>query len=313
EADKWLAKGLALIRRELDEQVLPDGGHFERSPMYHCILLEDLLDLLQLAALFPNAFPGKDVAKWRECFPQMLRLLRIMTHPDGEIAFFNDATIGVAPNYAALSAYASALSIEADEAPLEKLEPLRESGYVRMEMGCAVLIADVGEIGPDYIPGHAHADTLSFELSLNGRRVLVNGGISTYETGEERLRQRGTGSKNALRVNGADSSEVWSSFRVASRARPFDVSWSYAGGMLHLQAAHDGYARLGVRKTVRQWKLKPDSLKIVDKVEGASQTAAARFLAHPFFAWEQDKIANILSGTLGDGETVFHWRSRDAV
>src|SRR5699024_2284498 len=142
EADKWLAKGLALIRRELDEQVLPDGGHFERSPMYHCILLEDLLDLLQLAALFPNAFPGKDVAKWRECVPQMMRWLRIMTHPDGEIAFFNDATIGVAPNYAALSAYASALSIEADEAPLEKLEPLRGSGYVRMEMGSAVLIAD---------------------------------------------------------------------------------------------------------------------------------------------------------------------------
>jgi hypothetical protein len=34
-----------------------------------------------------------------------------------------------------------------------------------------VLILDVAPVGPDYLPGHAHADTLSFELSLFGQRA----------------------------------------------------------------------------------------------------------------------------------------------
>ncbi|HZP66813.1 MAG TPA: heparinase II/III family protein, partial [Rudaea sp.] len=32
EAEAWRARGLALLRRELAEQVLADGGHVERSP-----------------------------------------------------------------------------------------------------------------------------------------------------------------------------------------------------------------------------------------------------------------------------------------
>ena len=50
EADEWLGKGLAILEREVPEQVLRDGGHFERSPMHHGIILEDLLDLLNVFA-----------------------------------------------------------------------------------------------------------------------------------------------------------------------------------------------------------------------------------------------------------------------
>ena len=46
EASDWLATGLNIIARELPEQVLADGGNFERSPMYHAIFLEDVLDLI---------------------------------------------------------------------------------------------------------------------------------------------------------------------------------------------------------------------------------------------------------------------------
>ncbi len=46
EADDWLAEGSRILLRELEEQILPDGGHFELSPMYHVIILEDVLDLL---------------------------------------------------------------------------------------------------------------------------------------------------------------------------------------------------------------------------------------------------------------------------
>jgi hypothetical protein len=77
------------------------------------------------------------------------------------------------PRLAALTEYATALGVACDRAPLADIEALADSGYVRLQIGPAVMIADVGEIGPDHLPGHAHADTLSFELSLRGQRVQV--------------------------------------------------------------------------------------------------------------------------------------------
>ncbi|MEN9780004.1 MAG: hypothetical protein RL014_1152 [Pseudomonadota bacterium] len=95
-----------------------------------------------------------------------------------------------------------------------------DSGYVRLDNGPAVALLDVAPVGPDYLPGHAHADTLSFELSVGAQRVLVNSGTSCYGSSAERLRQRGTAAHNTVVVNGQDSSEVWGGFRVARRPLP---------------------------------------------------------------------------------------------
>ena len=50
DADRWLRKGARIVGGEIGEQILPDGGHFERSPMYHAMILEDCLDLLNICA-----------------------------------------------------------------------------------------------------------------------------------------------------------------------------------------------------------------------------------------------------------------------
>lgn len=294
ESKRWLDKGLALMGREVKEQILPDGGHFERSPMYHAILLEDLLDLVQLGDRYPGVLPSDLVTTWRETAVRMSAWLRMMTHPDGGIAFFNDAALGIAPELSALEAYLGELRrtgpwprVIDDRGPSgaeEDLVVLPDSGYARLRCGPAVLIADIGPVGPDYLPGHAHADTLSFELSLHGRRVIVNSGISIYEAGAERLRQRGTAAHNTVVVDDADSSEVWSSFRVARRARPFDVRWGRgaADGTLWLQAAHDGYRRLPGRVVHRrEWRLGPRGLCITETLEGQARSAQARFHLHP--------------------------------
>lgn len=278
EAEGWLAKGAALLERELEEQFLPDGGHFERSPMYHSILLEDVLDLLQLGQVYPGVMPAGLTDRLRDSAPRALRWLRVMTHPDGDIALFNDAAFGIAPPLAALEQYAAGLGVAYDTAPLAAIEALEDSGYVRLHAGPAVLIADVGEIGPDYLPGHAHADTLSFEMSLHGERVLVNGGTSTYEAGPLRLAQRGTAMKNTVQVDGEDSSEVWSSFRVARRARPREVRWFEHEGALVLEGAHDGYGRLpGKVIHSRRWELSQSGLAVVDVLAGKWEEAVARF------------------------------------
>lgn len=110
-ADHWLDVALARLERELGEQVLPDGGNFELSPMYHSIFLADLIDLVNLSDVFPGRIPDELVGRLRETAARMLGWLAAMTHPDGEIAQFNDAALGVAPNFAQAEAYASSVGI----------------------------------------------------------------------------------------------------------------------------------------------------------------------------------------------------------
>ena len=274
EALEWLECGLAILERELPEQILADGGQFERSPMYHALALEDLLDLLNVMAWRADpASPTRRIEPaLRTRAAQMLYWLRCMSHPDGGIALFNDAADGIAPPNAELERYAAALGNTAAAPPPEGVTSLQPSGYVRMTRGTAVALLDVAPIGPDYMPGHAHADTLSFELSLGARRVVVNGGTSCYGLSAQRLRERGTAAHSTVQIGNHDSSEVWSGFRVGRRARPTDVSvagWDVEG-------SHDGWLFMpGAPKHRRHWRMGVHELWVEDTVTPAPAAAAA--------------------------------------
>jgi len=193
----------------------------------------------------------------------------------------------------ALQAYAQALGVKLPPPATPGLRLLDASGYARLQAGPALLLADVAPVGPDYLPGHAHADTLSFELSLQGRRVLVNGGTSTYENNAERQRQRGTAAHNTVVVDGQDSSEVWSAFRVARRARVHGVQAERQGAALRLSAWHDGYLRLPGRvRHRRSWQLSAQALVVEEVLEGHYREAEAHFLFAPDAAstvrWQVD-------------------------
>lgn len=285
-ASKWLSVGLAIVSRELKEQVLPDGGQFERSPMYHSIALDDVFDLINLAESYPGKVAEDRIASWRSTAEKMLFWLRVMQHPDNEIALFNDSALCVAPSPTQLELYASRLSLSARETE-PGLTALRDSGYYRAETANAVLHVDIGAVGPDYLPGHAHADTLAFELSLFGDRWFVDSGCGTYENSGERLRQRGTAAHNTVIVDDEDSSEVWSSFRVARRARPLDAKAKVLDDAIVLSGSHDGYRRLKGKVThSRVYSLEESSLQITDTLSGSHRSAEVNYLLHPDIAAE---------------------------
>jgi uncharacterized heparinase superfamily protein len=287
EAGEWLDRGLRIICREIPEQVLPDGGHFERSPMYHALFLEDVLDLINLAGAYPSAIPAVLEVQWRECAQRMLRWLQVMCHPDGEIAFFNDAAIGIAPTPAEIAAYAGRLGIVVEGGDAEQgagigVCRLADTGYLRLAAGDAILFLDVAPLGPDYLPGHGHADTLSFEMSLFGERIFVNGGTSEYGNGPVRIRERGTAAHNTVEVNGRNSSQVWSGFRVARRAYPIGLRVWDGGGAASISCGHDGYAYLpGHPRHFREWDLTSEKLLVSDRIEGDVDSAVARYHLHP--------------------------------
>lgn len=306
EAEQWLAEGLRILAHEFEEEILPDGGHNERSPMYHCIILEDLLDLLNLTRAYPGALPEsrrKMVNEWPETALKMRRWMKAMLHPDGQIALFNDAALDVPPSAAELEEYAAHLGLSAVPEPSDGIAHLEQSGYIRMQRGPAVAFLDTALIGPDYFPGHAHADTLSFELSLFGQRVIVDTGTSTYAASPERTRQRGTAAHNTVEVNDVDSSEVWGAFRVARRARPLDLQLTAQGEEWSVSCAHDGYHRLPGRVTHRRaWRLRPDSLAIADQLIGTFQSAVARLHLHPDVPIEDRTGASRRAYTLHTGK-----------
>ncbi len=271
-ADKWLAMGQQLLKEQLAEQILPDGGHHELSPMYHAVVLEDLLDLVNLST---GVSPGLRTDLEPLC-ASMLGWLSTMTHPDGGIALFNDAALNGCVSTATLYDYAKRLGIpavrsEQEEGQLDRIQDLPQSGYVRIDRGSAALFADIAPIGPAHIPGHAHADTLSFELSVEGHRVVVNSGTSTYQNNAERHRQRSTGAHNTVVIDGKNSSDVWSTFRVGQRAavqnrRVVEDPASYAAS-----GRHDGFLKSAGVMHSRSFEVSDSELIIRDTLTGSGK------------------------------------------
>jgi len=277
EAQAWLHKGEQILQCEIPEQILPDGGQFELSPMYHALAVEDMLDLINVAEAYGR---GDLSLEWRDRIPDMLAWLNAMSHPDGRISFFNDAASGVAPDNIDIIEYSQRFGFINCEEILTKTY-LKDSGYVRMSLGQFVLIADLARVGPSYLAGHAHADTLSFELSFAGHRIFVNSGTSEYGTGPERQRQRGTAAHNTVVVAGENSSEVWAGFRVGRRAKPLGVMVGERDGVLHAEASHDGYRYLrNAPTTHRSFDLDSNNLTVNDTVFPPCP-AEARYHLHP--------------------------------
>ncbi len=253
---KLFAKAKEILSQELEEQILQDGAHFELTPMYHQIMLYRVLDcynVMQNNRHFEDQYLQNLL---REKASLMLGWLENMTYKNGSIPLLNDATDGIAPDSSQLIAYAQRLGI-----PVMKL-PLKESGYRKFETESYELVVDVGDIGPDYIPGHAHSDTFNFELSIDTHPFIVDTGISTYENNSRRKLERSTRAHNSVQIDSLDQSEVWSSFRVARRAKIISLQEDDK----YLSATHDGYKRIGVLHT-RQFKIDKAMIKIKDIVE----------------------------------------------
>lgn len=291
EAARWFKQGLRLFERELAVQILPDGGHCELSPMYHASILEDLLDVINLLKAYQQSIPQH----WVFTAARMHRWLQAMCHGDEEIAFFNDAALDVAPTLGALTDYQKRLMLAVDAMPIKNNIYLTHSGYYRMQKNQALLLADIAEVGAAYQPGHAHADTLSFEFSLGRERLLVNSGTSCYADHPERWRQRGSGAHNTLVMNHQNSSEIWKSFRVARRAKVFAIRESAANHALYLQASHDGYHHLYQALHTRSWTMQDNRLMIFDQVFGRGKHhITLYFHVHPNILLKQEDEKGVM-------------------
>tara|TARA_R110000868_G_scaffold3811_5_gene23464 strand:- start:4964 stop:6502 length:1539 start_codon:yes stop_codon:yes gene_type:complete len=267
--EKYYQKGAQIIKSELNEQILNDGAHFELSPMYHQIILHRILDSIQLLRL--NTWQKDGLLDYLETKAEtMLGWLQAITYKNGDIPMVNDTSNGIAPSTKDLVSYAEHMELKWTKAIL------KESGYRKWDSQYFECLMDLGNIGPDYIPGHAHADSLNFELYIMGKPFIVDVGISTYEKNSQRHLERSTESHNTVKVNGLNSSDVWGGFRVASKAKIIDLKQTEN----EFIATHDGYRKLGVIHQ-RSFKFAEEEILVTDSLKGKSLQGVAYFHIHP--------------------------------
>ena len=280
-AESWLQVGKRILEREIPEQILGDGMHFERSPMYHC-------RIVYVLAMLYNTGHSELVNLVTEPLGKSLEALGKLTHPDGQIALLNDSAFAVSNTTGELMAYAQMLLCESNEdvgAAITGPFALPDAGYYgfRDEAG-TYLVCDAAPIGPDYIPGHAHADIFSFELSFRGHRVIVDSGVYDYEPNSMRAYCRSTRAHNTLEIEGQDQCEMWAAFRVSRRGYPRDVRWTPTKNGFRLTGWHDGYQRLkGRPKHTRRFGWNGlGKLVIQDQIVASCvQNVVSRIHLHP--------------------------------
>ena len=111
---------------------------------------------------------------------------------------------------------------------------------------------------------------MSFELTLNKNLIFINQGISTYNANFKRFIERSSCNYNTLQLHNYNSNEVWKSFRVARRAKVFDLKLINKKNIFQIQAKHDGYRKYGLTHQ-RSISLKKKELIIKDNIYGKSK------------------------------------------
>ena len=195
------------LKKEVTEEILPDGMHYELSAMYHKLILEDLLRVY--VALGQTSIDRNWVVPIIQKMTDCALSLECVMH---RTPLFNDAGDNVAKKSKPLSQAVARLIRYTPS--LKKAFP-NAGYYIRQEEAYALLI-DSGQIGPPHMPGHGQCDCLSFEMSIKGIPVFVNSGTYQYQ-GDKRKYFRSTRAHNTVMIDGSEQSQCWGEHRVALR------------------------------------------------------------------------------------------------
>ena len=284
--EEFTRKGKKLLIRELKKQVLNDGMHYERSPMYHLIILERVLDSLNFAK------STKDNLEPELRFYATRMTGLVMNWQDlDRIPMMQDSAYGIALSIPSILEYS--YSLLGDHYPIT-VNHFGDSGYRMINSDNFRMFANVGSIGPSYQPGHSHADELNFELFYKGDPVIVDTGISTYEKNQRRLLERSTESHNCIVVNAINSSDVWYGFRVGKRAKVQLIQDDRT-----ITAQHFGYYPIIVK---RSFQTLDGPIVITDELKNTPKSfeASGKLHLHPDINIERvDNNTVILSNNLG--------------
>jgi len=254
-------RAMQVLDRELHRQVLPDGGHFERSPAYHAQVLGDLIDIRHL--LIASGY-GDGLARLNEIIEAMRVCLGVLVDPLGQVLLVNDG-FPVSEQFIQAT-LPTGLHVGSAHLP--------HMGYARLAQGDWLAFVDVGDPCPDELPAHAQADTLGCIIYHRNQRVISEAFTSVYESGEIRQYERSTAAHSTVQLAGTDSTEVWGAFRAGRRARIRGVKFcDGSSDDVVVEAWHDGYHHLSGRpEHHRRVISNSEGITVIDTITASSPT-----------------------------------------
>lgn len=288
----WIQRGWDLFEREIYEQILDDGGHFERCPMYHAIILNDILDIIHfidrsnLDKTYNYIFNKKSILI--EKVERMLVWMKAMTHPDEDIALFGDSAFQVSLSYHLLNHYFR--QIQNKKKKVTKISNrdfdclfFQKSGYTVFKSRDQYLVIDGGDLGVQYNPAHAHCDLFSYEYSYKKNRFIVDSGLGNYKPSSLRQKTRSIYSHNTVVVNGLEQGQIWKTFRMGKRIKSPEISvkkekdgWTFEGDYVNQIVKKKMY------RHHRELFFNGFFFRIVDSIEGRNIDTIENLLhVHP--------------------------------
>jgi uncharacterized heparinase superfamily protein len=306
EKNEWITKGQRILSHELEEQILQDGGHFEHSPMYHSIILEDILDIINFTSGQKYVADQLKFKQLMDSATKMLIWLETLIQPDSEIPLFGDSAFKISLQLEQLKDYYQEVcKTNFLSNGQSRLESLDSTGYYIFRSSDQYLIIDGGKLSVDYQPGHAHCDLFSFEYTYKSKRFIVDSGPGEYINTELRQKARSIYGHNCMVVNGLDQAEIWQSFRMGRRVRSGKIEISRDNDRLVFRGCYkNNLSRLYSYRHQREVLFKENKFfVIIDKVE-ANRVESLENIIHTHPGCKIDLNKGIVNVSRGE-DTIY--------
>ncbi len=229
-----IKRAAARLDREIEAQILPDGGHVSRNPRTTLDLLLDLLPLRQTYMNLGHDVPARVISSIDRMYPA----LRFFRHQDGDLALFNGATSTLANELMAVLRY--------DETAGQPFRALPHMHYQRLANGPTVILVDTGMPASLELSRSAHAGCLAFEMSSGRNRFVVNAGSPRFASASYRQMARATAAHSTTVLNETSSvrlsqSDYLGPVMVEGPTSVRVLRSEDPQGDDRLEASHDGY------------------------------------------------------------------------
>jgi len=225
-------RAIELLSRELPRQVLPDGGHIEHSPAQQLAVLRHLIDIRGCFRASRTEVPEA----LQHAIDRITPTLRFFRHGDGGLSLFNGAQEGEGVLIDTVLGQADARG--------RPLKSTPHIGFERLTANRTCVIIDAGYPPAPGLDDHAHAGTLSFEMSVGRERMIVNCGAHPGDQGAWRAALAATAAHSTICVADTNSSGVVEEGGLSRRPQRVECQRTEANGGTLVEASHDGYREL---------------------------------------------------------------------
>lgn len=310
---KGIRKYTKQILEQINEQIDDNGGHYEKSPLYHCIILTDLLDILNLLTAQSKNTEGQIYTylidlKDNHIEPavnNMLLWIIAMKQPDNEIPLLGDSAFNIAPKINDIVGYYEAISgKEYKHQTQSGLTNLMGSGYHIFRTETQYLVFDTGQLGVSYQPGHVHCDILSFEYSFNKKRFIVDSGVGNYLDSDLRRMCRSIYAHNTVVVKDQDQAQLWKAFRIGKRVNKV---WSLTGSDRVTGYYTNNISRKNSYTHSRQIKIVENEYFLIEDQITSHKINSLKFLFHFHPDVIVNKRENSVLLAINDDKVVLEW------